>query len=83
MFPGPLGVSLVGQALTAGIWDLDAIDIRDFGLGRHRAVDDTAAGGGAGMILRADVLAPAIDLATERTTEPILRSRFRTPDSRV
>ena len=66
MFPGPLGVSLVGQALTAGIWDLDAIDIRDFGLGRHRAVDDTAAGGGAGMILRADVLAPAIDLATER-----------------
>lgn len=69
MFPGPLGVSLVGQALTAGVWDLDAIDIRNFGLGRHRAVDDTAAGGGAGMILRADVLAPAIDLAAERNPE--------------
>ncbi len=63
MFPGPLGVSLVGQALAAGIWTLGLHQIRDFGLGRHRAVDDTPAGGGAGMVLRADVLAAAIDAA--------------------
>lgn len=63
MFPGPLGVSLVGQALAAGIWSLDARDIRDFGIGRHRQVDDTPAGGGAGMVLRADVLGDALDAA--------------------
>jgi len=63
MFPGALGISLVGQALTAGLWSLDTVAIRDFGLGRHRAVDDTPAGGGAGMVLRADVLAAAIDHA--------------------
>lgn len=66
MFPGPLGVSLAGQALAAGIWSLDTIQIRDFGLGRHRTVDDTPAGGGAGMVLRADVLGPAIDHARAR-----------------
>lgn len=66
MFPGPLGVSLAGQALAAGIWTLDTIQIRDFGLGRHRAVDDTPAGGGAGMVLRADVLGPALDHARAR-----------------
>lgn len=63
MFPGPLAVSLVGQALNAGLWTLAPVQIRDFGLGRHRAVDDTPAGGGAGMVLRADVLAAAIDHA--------------------
>lgn len=63
MFPGPLGISLVGQALSAGIWTLDTLQIRDFGIGRHRAVDDTPAGGGAGMVLRADVLGAAIDHA--------------------
>ena len=63
MFPGPLGVSLTGQALAAGLWSLDARQIRDFGLGRHRTVDDTPAGGGAGMVMRADVLASAIDAA--------------------
>jgi tRNA (guanine37-N1)-methyltransferase len=63
MFPGPLGVSLVGQALDAGVWSLTTHQIRDFGLGRHRQVDDTPAGGGAGMVLRADVLAPALDAA--------------------
>lgn len=68
MFPGPLGVSLAGQALQAGIWSLDTQQIRDFGLGRHRAVDDTPAGGGAGMVLRADVLGPALDAARERDT---------------
>ena len=56
MFPGPLGVSLVGQALAAGLWSLTTLQIRDFGLGKHRQVDDTPAGGGAGMVLRADVL---------------------------
>lgn len=63
MFPGPLGVSLVGQALAAGLWQLDTIPLRDFGIGRHRQVDDTPAGGGAGMVLRADVVAAAIDAA--------------------
>ena len=61
MFPGPLGVSLAGKALDEGIWSLEAIALREFGLGKHRAVDDTPAGGGAGMVLRADVLANAID----------------------
>jgi tRNA (guanine37-N1)-methyltransferase len=65
MFPGPLGVSLVGQALDAGVWSLSTHQIRDFGLGRHRQVDDTPAGGGAGMVLRADVLAPALDATRE------------------
>ena len=63
MFPGPLGVSLSGQALSQNLWSLDLVQIRDFGLGRHRAVDDTPAGGGAGMVLRADVLAACIDSA--------------------
>ena len=63
MFPGPLGLSLAGQALNAGLWSLDTVQIRDFGLGRHRAVDDHPAGGGDGMVLRADVLAAAIDHA--------------------
>jgi len=63
MFPGPLAVSLVGQALDAKLWTLTALQIRDFGLGKHRQVDDTPAGGGAGMVLRADVLGPALDHA--------------------
>lgn len=63
MFPGPLDVSLLGQARAANIWSLDTLQIRDFGLGRHRQVDDTPAGGGAGMVLRADVLGPALDHA--------------------
>ena len=60
MFPGPLGDALAGRALQAGIWACDAIDIRRFGLGAHRSVDDTPFGGGAGMVLRADVLDAAI-----------------------
>lgn len=63
MFPGPLGLSLAGQALTAGLWSLATHQIRDHGLGRHRTVDDTPAGGGAGMVMRADVVAAAIDHA--------------------
>ncbi len=61
MFPGPLGLSLSGDARARGLWALETKDIRDHGLGKHRAVDDTPAGGGAGMVLRADVLAAAID----------------------
>jgi tRNA (guanine37-N1)-methyltransferase len=64
MFPGPLGISLAGRALASGIWSLAARDIRDAATDRHRTVDDTPAGGGAGMVLRADVLARAIDTAT-------------------
>ncbi|ACA18869.1 tRNA (guanine-N1)-methyltransferase [Methylobacterium sp. 4-46] len=63
MFPGPLGLSLSGDALARGAWAIEARNIRDHGLGRHRAVDDTPAGGGAGMVLRCDVLAAAIDAA--------------------
>jgi tRNA (guanine37-N1)-methyltransferase len=61
LFPGPLGASLAGKALAAGIWSCEARDIRDFALDRHRSIDDTPAGGGAGMVMRADVLARAID----------------------
>jgi tRNA (guanine37-N1)-methyltransferase len=64
VFPGPLGASLAGRALADGIWSLEARDIRNSGVGRHRAVDDTPAGGGPGMVLRADVLASAIDAAS-------------------
>src|SRR5258705_6970868 len=63
MYPGPLGVSLAGKALAAGLWALEARDIRDSATDRHRSVDDTPAGGGPGMVLRADVLADAIDAA--------------------
>ena len=63
MFPGPLGQSLAGDALARGLWSLDARDIREHGLGRHRAVDDTPAGGGPGMVMRADVLAASLDAA--------------------
>lgn len=61
LFPGPLAASLPGTALQQRLWSLETINIRDFGIGRHRAVDDTPAGGGAGMVLRADVLAAAVD----------------------
>ncbi|TMJ01934.1 MAG: tRNA (guanosine(37)-N1)-methyltransferase TrmD [Alphaproteobacteria bacterium] len=63
MFPGPLGASLAGKALEKGLWALDAIDIRDHATDRHRTVDDTPAGGGPGMVMKADVLARAIDAA--------------------
>jgi tRNA (guanine37-N1)-methyltransferase len=63
MFPGPLGLSLAGDALSRGVWALETRQIREHGIGRHRAVDDTPAGGGPGMVMRADVLAAAIDAA--------------------
>ena len=61
MLPGPLGLSLAGNGLSCAIWSLAVHDIRDHGLGRHRAVDDTPAGGGAGMVMRADVVAASLD----------------------
>ncbi|MGS1094528.1 tRNA (guanosine(37)-N1)-methyltransferase TrmD [Aquamicrobium terrae] len=64
MFPGALGMSLAGRALEAGTWSLETVQIRDFATDRHRTVDDTPAGGGAGMVMRADVLARAIDHAS-------------------
>jgi len=64
MFPGPLGSSLAGKALSAGIWSLQTLDIRDYATDRHRSVDDTPAGGGPGMVMRPDVLASAIDAAS-------------------
>src|SRR5690606_29214305 len=62
-FPGTLGLSLTGKALAEGLWALETIDLRPFGIGRHRNVDDTPAGGGAGMVLRADAVAKALDQA--------------------
>jgi tRNA (guanine37-N1)-methyltransferase len=73
MFPGPLGISLAGRALEQGIWSLETVQIRDFATDRHRSVDDTPAGGGAGMVMRADVLAAAVDGALARHPEaPVL-----------
>jgi tRNA (guanine37-N1)-methyltransferase len=63
MFPGPLGASLAGKALAEGKWALAVIDIRDFATDKHRSVDDTPSGGGAGMVMRADIAAAAIDAA--------------------
>ena len=73
MFPGPLGHSLAGRALAEGTWSLDTVQIRDFATDRHRTVDDTPAGGGAGMVLKVDVLARAIDHARALQPEaPVL-----------
>jgi len=65
MFPGPLGESLAGKALAEGVWSLATTDLRNFGLGRHRSVDDTPFGGGAGMVMRPDVLDAAIASVTQ------------------
>jgi tRNA (guanine37-N1)-methyltransferase len=73
MFPGTLGQALAGKALAQNIWSLETVQIRDFAGDKHRSVDDTPAGGGAGMVLRADVLAKAIDsVALEHDTRPRL-----------
>jgi len=72
MFPGPLGLSLAGRALTSGLWLLETRNIRDYATDRHRSVDDTPAGGGPGMVLRADILARAIDAADVNRAHPHL-----------
>jgi tRNA (guanine37-N1)-methyltransferase len=85
MFPGPLGISLAGRALAEGRWSLDAVQIRDFATDRHRSVDDTPAGGGAGMVMRADILARAVDslpadrplLAMTPRGAPLTQARVR------
>ena len=77
MFPGPLGVSLAGRALGEGIWSCKAINVRDFATDKHRSVDDTPAGGGAGMVLRADVLAAAVDDAI--VAQPLVPILAMTP----
>lgn len=66
-FPGVLGASLTGKALQQGLWALEPIDLRTFGTGKHRQVDDTPAGGGAGLVLKPDVMARALDLASSGT----------------
>lgn len=81
VFPGSLGISLIGQALAAGLWSLTTIQLRDFGIGRHRSVDDSPAGGGAGMVLRADVVAAAIDHA--RAISPDRPAIFLSPRGRT
>ncbi len=75
MFPGPLGESLAGKALDAGAWSLKVTDIRDFGLGRHRSVDDTPFGGGAGMVMRPDVLDAAINAVADERPLIVLTPR--------
>ena len=88
MFPGPLGISLAGKALGDGKWSCDPINMRDFATDKHRSVDDTPAGGGAGMVLRADILGKAVDRAIEQQPKapilamtprgnPITQSRIR------
>ncbi|WP_379550801.1 tRNA (guanosine(37)-N1)-methyltransferase TrmD [Qipengyuania sp. DGS5-3] len=86
MFPGPLGASLAGKALERGDWSLDTVQIRDFATDKHKNVDDTPAGGGAGMVLRADVLGAALDsvlgsqapiLAMTPRGKPITQTRIR------
>jgi tRNA (guanine37-N1)-methyltransferase len=70
-FPGTLGLSLIGKALREGVWSLATVNLRDFGIGPHRQVDDTPAGGGAGMVIRADVAAAAID-SIPRNDRPLV-----------
>jgi tRNA (guanine37-N1)-methyltransferase len=71
MFPGPLGVSLAGRALQTGLWRLETVDIRGFATDKHRSVDDTPSGGGAGMVMRADVVAAAVD-AVHEAGQPLI-----------
>jgi len=80
MFPGPLGTSLAGRALKEGKWVCETINPRDFTTDKHRSVDDTPAGGGAGMVLRADIMAAAVDHAVERMEEKVRSSRAQSRD---
>jgi tRNA (guanine37-N1)-methyltransferase len=75
MFPGPLGASLAGKALAAGAWSLDVADIRSFATDKHRSVDDTPAGGGPGMVMKADVLGRAIDAVADARPRLLMSPR--------
>jgi tRNA (guanine37-N1)-methyltransferase len=79
MFPGPLGLSLAGKALASGAWSLDVVDIRSFATDKHRTVDDTPAGGGPGMVMKADVLGRAIDAVATDARPRLLMSPRGTP----
>jgi tRNA (guanine37-N1)-methyltransferase len=79
MFPGPLGSSLAGKALSSGAWSLDVVDIRTFATDKHRTVDDTPAGGGPGMVMKADVLGRAIEATATDTRPRLLMSPRGTP----
>jgi len=79
MFPGPLGLSLAGKALAAGLWSLEAHDIRAQATDKHGTVDDTPAGGGPGMVMKADVLARAIDAAADDNRPRLLMSARGVP----
>src|SRR6187455_350904 len=79
MFPGPLGASLAGKALATGLWSLEACDIRDHATDKHRTVDDTPAGGGAGMVMKADILARAIDAVAGDNRPRLLMSARGVP----
>jgi tRNA (guanine37-N1)-methyltransferase len=83
IFPGPLGLSLAGKALAAGAWSLDVVDIRTFALDKHRTVDDTPAGGGPGMVMKADVLARAVDAAAQDQRPRLLMSPRGVPLTQV
>jgi tRNA (guanine37-N1)-methyltransferase len=74
MFPGPLGLSLAGKALASGAWSLDSVDIRAFATDKHRTIDDTPAGGGPGMVMKADVLGRAIDMVATDARPRLLMS---------
>jgi tRNA (guanine37-N1)-methyltransferase len=78
MFPGPLGQSLAGRALATGVWSLDAVDIRGFASGKHRSVDDAPFGGGAGMVLRPDVVDAAIGAVADERPLVLLTPRGQT-----
>jgi tRNA (guanine37-N1)-methyltransferase len=80
MFPGPLGTSLAGRALAEGKWACDTFNPRDFATDKHKSVDDTPAGGGAGMVLRADVMAVTLDHAVERMAEQLRSPRAQLRD---
>ncbi len=83
MFPGPLGVSLAGKALGSGLWSLDTHDIRNAATDKHRTVDDTPAGGGPGMVMKADVLARALDVVPHDTRPRLLMSPRGTPLTQI
>ncbi len=81
LFPGPLGASVTGAALNAGLWQLDALNLRDFASDKHRTVDDRPAGGGPGMVLRADIAGKAIDAGL--AAAPEARRIYLSPRGRV
>lgn len=81
IFPGPLGFSLSGKALDKGIWSYETVNIRDFGITKHKKVDDLPYGGGSGMVVRPDVLSKAIDFALEKN--PNSRISYTSPRGKV